>query len=264
VAIVEDQGLVLRSLRFRETSLIVVVLTRDHGKLHLIAKAARETRSPFGGALEPLTVSSLVFYLKKNRELHLLKAASVEQAYLELLRQPVAYHLASAALEFAWKVVPDEDPCPEVGAALTRFLEWCDRELPARLAGIPLRAGAEIGRARFKALQLRIVALLGYAPQVAACTRCARPIDPPAAFGVAEGGLLCGSCARGEPAVPLSPAGLGLLRALVANVPAPESSDAARREVAPIVEGFLRFHLTGYQGLRALRSLEDWLRDAPL
>jgi hypothetical protein len=27
-----------------------------------------------------------------------------------------------------------------------------------------------------------------------------------------------------------------------------------------VVEAFLRYHLTGYQGLRALKSLADWLR----
>lgn len=294
MAIVEDEGLVLRSLRHGETSRIATLLTRRFGKVHVIAKGARDLKSPFGSALEPLTCVQAVFYLKKNRSLQFLKAASTERVFARVLASPPAYHLACAGLEFVERVVTDEDPVPEVLAALLRFLEGCDRR--------PDHPRAEL---RLRAFQLHTVSLLGYAPQLERCAACGGVADPPAGFGVSEGGVLCAGCAVAARSQPLSPAALELLREVVAGahgggprsrrrldqplgsrarttgerrvgtLAAPRGGVAERpaaaavasvrspgdadREVIATVEAFLQYHVTGYRGLRALRCLEAWL-----
>lgn len=48
-----DTGFVLHSIAWRETSLIVEVFTRSHGRLGLIAKGARRPRSAMRGLLQP-------------------------------------------------------------------------------------------------------------------------------------------------------------------------------------------------------------------
>lgn len=253
MAIVEDQALVLRSQRYRETSRITTVLGRRFGKVHLIAKGAREQKSPFGASLEPLTAGHIVFYLKKERSLHLLKAASVERAYHNALIHPQAYYLTCAALEFTAKMLPDEDPSPEVYDALERFLDRCDRE--------PLLPRSE---ARLKAFQLHVVSRLGYAPQLDLCTRCDGDLESPAGFGVAEGGLVCGRCAPQGNLLPVSPDTLELLAALVQGKKLVRRSRQPEvdRELIDIVGAFLRYHLPGYQGLRALKGLGEWERMA--
>ena len=50
---VSDLALVLHSIAWRETSLIVEVFTRHHGRLGLIAKGARRPRSALRGLLQP-------------------------------------------------------------------------------------------------------------------------------------------------------------------------------------------------------------------
>jgi DNA repair protein RecO (recombination protein O) len=275
LAIVEDEALVLRSMRYRETSRIATLLTRRFGKVAVIAKAAREMRSPFGGALEILTCSRVIFYLKKNRQLHLLKSASLERAYWGVLTRPATYHLACAALEFVHKVVPDEDPCPEVYETLAQFLGECDQGStrgwePAGRGAVDEQMQADPrdsqdrGRMHFKVFQLRVVSLLGYTPQITDCARCGGSLEAVGGFGVAEGGLLCRACAREGDVLPISAPALQALRALaldsrVGGRPA-GALPAADREVARIVEAFLRYHLTGYQGLRSLKSLADWGR----
>jgi DNA repair protein RecO (recombination protein O) len=252
VAIVEDEAIILRSMRFRETSRIVLALTPDHGKVHLLAKGARELRSRFGGSLELLTRSRIVFYLKKTRELHLMQSAGVEEPYLGLLAHPRDYHLANAAVEFVERVLADEDPHPRVYAELERFLAARNRE--------PGSGGADGG---LRGLQLRVSALLGYAPHLESCTRCGRGADPPAGFGVAEGGVLCRRCPPEAELLPLSRAALLRLRVLLSDEPPPAGAEvlhdeATDRQVGRAVESFLRFHITGYQGLRSLKSLAEW------
>ena len=46
-------GLVLHAIAWRETSLIVEVFTRDHGRLGLVARGARRPRSALRGLLQP-------------------------------------------------------------------------------------------------------------------------------------------------------------------------------------------------------------------
>lgn len=257
MAIVEAEALVLRSLRYGDTSRIATLLTPQFGKVHVIAKGARDPKSPFGGALEPLTRTEIVFYLKKHRTLHLLKSALVAEIYERILLHPATYCLASAALEFVERILPDEDPFPPIYAALLRFLEGAQ--------AAPENPRAEF---RFKAFQLHTVALLGYAPQLEVCAHCGRSVGHPCGFAVAEGGMLCGRCDyRGEQ-LALSPDALKLLRRIVAGArtqapqPAPERVSqqvgAGDREAAAIIEALLRFHVTGYRGLRALRSLAEW------
>ncbi|MCK4303178.1 MAG: DNA repair protein RecO [Candidatus Eisenbacteria sp.] len=286
MAIVEDEALVLRSMRYRDTSRIAILLTRHFGKVHIIAKGARDPKSPFGAALDVLTLTHVVFYLKKNRTLHLLKAASVEQVYLATLSAPGAYHIASAALEFLQKVLADEDPCPAIFDALKRFLEGCESD--------PRNPRVE---ARLKAFQLHTVSLLGYAPMLEQCVHCGGSVDDYAGFGVIAGGLVCRKCATQDPErlrlLPVSAETLRRLRATLAQQGSSqqledrperdgegtvelgakghvergakghverEEQGAAEldREMTAIVESFLRYHVTGYQGLRSLRSLSQW------
>lgn len=46
-------GLVLHAIAWRETSLIIEVFTRDHGRLGLVARGARRPRSALRGLLQP-------------------------------------------------------------------------------------------------------------------------------------------------------------------------------------------------------------------
>lgn len=49
----QDQAYVLHSRAFRNTSLIIDVLTREHGRLGLVAKGARRGNGPLTGKLQP-------------------------------------------------------------------------------------------------------------------------------------------------------------------------------------------------------------------
>jgi DNA repair protein RecO (recombination protein O) len=54
MAEVEDRALLLRRIPYSDTSLVCHFLTQEHGRITLMARGARRTKSPFRGALEPL------------------------------------------------------------------------------------------------------------------------------------------------------------------------------------------------------------------
>jgi DNA repair protein RecO len=59
MAEVEDHALLLRRIPYSDTSLVCHFLTQEHGRVTLMARGARRTKSPFRGALAPLYVLNI-------------------------------------------------------------------------------------------------------------------------------------------------------------------------------------------------------------
>jgi DNA repair protein RecO (recombination protein O) len=93
-------ALVLRTYKLGEADRIVVFLTRDRGKKRGVAKGARRQRSPFVGALEPLTEVRVAYFEKERREL-------VGLNYAETVRSPLAL-IGTARADGPAKVGPYE------------------------------------------------------------------------------------------------------------------------------------------------------------
>lgn len=87
-----SDALVLRTYTLGETSKVVVLLTRERGKLRAVAKGARGKRSRYQSALEPLSEVRVTLYGRQGTELYRL-------GQCELLRS--AFPAAELGLESA-------------------------------------------------------------------------------------------------------------------------------------------------------------------
>src|SRR5262245_28479960 len=85
------EALVLRTYKLGEADRIVVFLTRDRGKKRGVAKGARRQRSPFAGALEPLTEVRVAYFESERREL-------VGLNYAETVRSPLSMATSTPAV----------------------------------------------------------------------------------------------------------------------------------------------------------------------
>jgi DNA repair protein RecO (recombination protein O) len=229
MAIVTSEGIVLKTHALGETSRIAVVYTREHGMVKLVAKGARKTPSRFGYALEPLTRGRYVYYLKTDRDLHLLSQADTLAPTgsriqdLERLAHAELFDLLAAVLE-AVPAVP-----------------------PAALPALTI------------AFELQVASLLGYRPRLDACAECGGTLSPRRLFSPARGGLLCDRCSGEEPGtVALSADALAGLSLLLTR-PVGEAGEyfEVRRagEILRVVEAFLRHHFQRFKGLRSLELL---------
>ncbi|MBU1700473.1 MAG: DNA repair protein RecO [Candidatus Eisenbacteria bacterium] len=256
--IAEDYGVVLRSHRFGETSRILVFLTSRHGKLHAIAKGARNPKNRFGAALDILAEGSFVFYLKKDRDLQLIRSAELETFHEPLLRDAVRYHYGCAAAEFADRLVLGQEEGPDCLDALRQFLFFLESAPLPRLSAL------------FKAYQLRLAGLQGYRPNLEGCLYCSKAdrAAPGLSFSIHDGALVCPRHRSPlQDAVPLSPDALQVLMDLVAS-DLPMTPLGWKPALDPlltrVVEGFLRFHIDGYRGLKSLKSLQSLTRNGSL
>ncbi|MBK8229969.1 MAG: DNA repair protein RecO [Candidatus Eisenbacteria bacterium] len=271
--IVECEGMVLRSLRYGETSRIVTLFTRAHGKVSAMAKGARETKSPFGSSLEPFCVASYVFYHRTGRDLQFLKSGWTEREYSALWEDAERFLHGAALLEFLDRILLEEEPVPEI------------YDLAQRALAVLTRAPRERLRELFRAFQLRAAAHLGYAPMLDRCLHCARGLPEGEAemtevwvFRATEGGALCPNCASGgEGGVRIRPRALRRIRTMALGrgegfgeadlVGDRGGASLVRDSAAPsplwiaalerIVEEYLHFHIERYHGLRSLRIRMD-------
>lgn len=241
------EGVVLRTYPLGDTSRIVVAYTRQHGILRLVAKGARKSPSRFGFALEPLSRSRFVVYVKPARDLHLLSQAESMAPLGGQLDDFDRITHAQAAIELVDRLVWGEEPHPELYDRLVEVL-LAARTLPKD--SLP---------AMLLAFELQAAALLGYRPRLDACAQCGGTLSPRRLFSASRGGLLCDPCAAGPVgAVTLSADALASL-ALLLSRPVAEASDYVepRRvgELSRIVDHFLREHFQRFQGLNALSLL---------
>jgi DNA repair protein RecO (recombination protein O) len=252
MALVRSEGIVLKTYALGDTSRIVVVYTRDHGLVRLVAKGARKTPSRFGFSLEPLSRSRFVFYLKNDRELHLLSQAEILDPTGSKLSDLTRLAHAQAAVELIDRLVWGEESHADLYDLLAATL--------GSVAAAPLSAVPAVTIA----YELQVASLLGYRPRLTSCAICDAALSLRRLFSPARGGLLCDRCASNEAGmVRLSADALAGLSLLLSR-PVAEAGDylEVRRmgEILRVVEAFLGAHFQRFQGLRSLevlRSLPD-------
>jgi DNA repair protein RecO (recombination protein O) len=249
VALEKTEALILRTIKFGETSRIVTALSRDFGLLKAIAKGVRGARPKFGAALDPFAASELVVYRKRERDLHLIGQADLLEAHLPLSGDLRRYAFASALAEFIPQVVSGEvgsDEAPALYAEAREALRLIAESVPATLPYI------------LRAFQLRFISAMGHGMELHACLACGREVEGAGALSAAQGGLFCSDCASdGTGMVPVSAPALAVLRAYRENplvVAARQRLESpVRAEVGRILEAFLSAQFDGYRGLRSLK-----------
>ena len=89
-------GIILRTRPLTETSLIVLWLTPNFGRISTVAKGARRPKSPFLGKLDLYYEADFTFSRSRRSELHTLREVSLRETHPALRRevthlQQVAY-----------------------------------------------------------------------------------------------------------------------------------------------------------------------------
>jgi DNA repair protein RecO (recombination protein O) len=238
--IVKAEGICLHSTLWRETSRLVTLFTREHGKVELRAKGARRPRSKFGAALEVMTRARIIFYKSERHAPYTLSDAEILDDYALARRRAPALRAAAVALEFVNRASEPEVPNPVVFRLLQDLLRALDS------------GTGDFGAAAF-AFMFQAAAHIGYQPQLSHCISCRRP--KAAAFSARRGGLLCARCVGLEPdALPVNAELLARLRLLYRGSFERNLQHALPAGGKALVLAFLRFHLERFE-LKSLRFI---------
>jgi DNA repair protein RecO (recombination protein O) len=124
-------GVILRTQRLTESSLIVRWLTRDWGRLATVAKGARRPKSPFAGKLDLLYEAELTFSRSRSSQLHALREVQLKQPHPVLREDLGRLTLAAYAVRAIEQTTEEDTPLPEVFNLMTGLLAHLDAH-PAR------------------------------------------------------------------------------------------------------------------------------------
>lgn len=188
-----DQAICLRFTPYSESSQIVSLFTRTHGRIRAIAKGARRHtkagKSRFDGGLDVLDSGDAVFVLAPERDLQPLTEWRLREGHLALRRDLRALNLALYAAELVEKLVEEHDPHPKLFDQVERLL--------SRLAEPESRESVALA---FQLNLLRQVGLLpdfevrpgehvGFSPRTSRLVEADQLMSTPDAIAVAPEGL---------------------------------------------------------------------------
>ncbi|MCZ7587680.1 MAG: DNA repair protein RecO [Gaiella sp.] len=229
------EAVVLRSFAFGEADRVLHVYTQASGRLGMVAKGVRRTKSRFGGRLEPFSHVELSIHRGRG-ELGTVTGASLVRSHDPIRTHPYRLQVGLVGLEAMLRLYTEEERNDRAFLALTRFLDALDRAEPhpgRRPALDPL----------VLSFQMKLLWLEGVPPASRQLRRMrrgggARGLRPSA------GGAVCAACDHGG--IALSPSGRAGLSALlgapIADAPALGLDDRAVRDALAVVTASYEHH----------------------
>jgi DNA repair protein RecO (recombination protein O) len=249
MALLTTEALVLRGYKLGETSKVVVLLTRERGKVRAVARGARGGRPRYQSALEPLSEVRVTLYGRQGAELLRLGQA-------ELLHS--AFRAGTRSLEAALFL----SGCAEMLDAFSAEGEADDRVYRLALAVVQAAEKGVSPEPLGRYLEAWLLRLSGLYPPLDRCANCGRPLasEGPLSYHRPAHGFVCREC--GPASGPdLPPQARRLLTELFRRHP--DALGEAGPE-ARAVESFHRDLITAHleRDLRAPRVIREVGREA--
>jgi DNA repair protein RecO (recombination protein O) len=253
-------AVVLRTMKYRDTSLIVTLLTREFGKVSGIIKGARKTRSGYGSAVQPMARVQAMIYRKEGRELQTIGTCDIIEDFRHVQEELPKMAVGMKMVELAQMISHEEQNEP--------LFEL----LVAGLAALDAAPGS--AEQLFAWFEVSLCAILGFGLTFHECVECGRKKSPtgPAAsrlqFHLERGGVLCDACAgpAGEK-ISVRRRAIDLLDLMAqeadpARAMALAVSPEELADMESLLWSFLRHHVAGVRPLKSERVFSRILPDS--
>lgn len=186
-----------------ESDRFVTALTRDLGVIRASARGAREMKSRHASATQLLSYSRLTIH--RGRDKYIIEDAKPVEVFFALRSDIQKLALAQYFCELASVLCPAEEPAEDFLRLMLNALYFLanDKRSPKLIKSV---------------LELRMLGLAGFMPDLLACSSCGAYESEPVWFYPREGTLLCEACHSRSPnsgGMPLSSNVLSAMRHIV-------------------------------------------------
>lgn len=124
----KTRGIVLHTLKYGDTSLIVDVYTETGGNVSFMVCLPRSRKAALRGVLfRPLTLLELDYEARPGTALQRIKDARLHYAYRSVPYEPAKAAIALFLAEFLYRALRHETCNPPLFAYLCHSLQWLDR-----------------------------------------------------------------------------------------------------------------------------------------
>ncbi len=150
--ITHSEAIIFKTVDYQESSKIVTMFTREHGKIALIVKGVKKPKSKFSGLIEIGNLLDVVYYFKDSRSVQFLSEASYAEKLMNLRTDFEKMATMTSAIELISQLLHDNEvnePLFDFTKQVLIWLNSADIHPPkifpylqlrlANLAGIGLR-----------------------------------------------------------------------------------------------------------------------------
>lgn len=254
--IVKTQAVVLQARKFRESSRIVTLYTREYGKIGVMARGVVRPKSKYGPSLQPMSYITVVIYRKEGRDLQNLSVAEPIERFGLLTSSLERMTAGMAIVEIVNAAMHDEDRNEPLFDALVMGLELLNRE----------DVDASIVHPWFL---IQLATQLGYAIRTDTCGVCDEPLrtDGIVPYSISVGAPLCTEHRESLAHRPLPPEAFALLCRLCEvdsdHLPGLRPDPGAALELIDTLTVFIRYHVEGLRKLKVGSVSAKVLDSAP-
>jgi len=181
-------AVILSSKKYRETSKILTLYTKEFGRLNMIAKGSRVKNNKFGGSLEPLSHVSIVFYNYPQRDYQYITQSSINNYYKNIHNDINKTMIAMSISEIIYNTMHPNDPNHSIFKLLVDTFDALESEEKDFLKYLVY-------------FQIHYAHHLGYKPDFSSCILCGTDIenkymDDSIYFNIDKGSFICKECSK--------------------------------------------------------------------
>jgi len=241
VPLYQSDAFVLHTYKLGEADQIVVLFTREFGKIRAVARRSHTPRRHTASYYQPLMLLRAIFFGRPTQALYRLNTVDLVQSFRPLHEDFGLLRYGLYLTELLDVTTHEREPMPELFTLFQDTLEQLTQTPnPAML---------------LRLFELRVLMAIGYTPQVLHCAQCANDIQAhERTFSPHLGGLVCTSCAsKVRHTLTVSATTLESLRLAIVSDATQFPSCGLAAEEQQELERVLHAHLTACLG-RELKS----------
>jgi len=173
------EGIILKELRFKETSKILTILTPHQGKISAIARGAYRPKSQIVGTTQPFSYNRFVLFKGKN--FYYISQIDPIESYYSIRENMHRLLYGSYMLELVDCSVLEGEENVKIFQLLKK--------------GLKVLSNTEEDFVKFiAAYELKFISFLGYKPLLDRCAVCGEKDIRNMGFSIISGGITCDRC----------------------------------------------------------------------
>lgn len=193
----KTDGLIIREQQTGEDDRLVTLLTREYGIIRAFVRGAKRIKSKAQSATQLFAYGQYSIY--RGKDAYSIDEAQPLEIFFDLRNDIESLSLAQYFCELAGELAPVEDEAEE-------FLRLI-------LNALHILMKNKKPQTQLKAIvELRLMCLAGYMPNLVACNDCGEFDDGNMLFSPVEGEIFCTNCAKEHTGIILSSGVLSAMR----------------------------------------------------
>ncbi len=241
--------IVLKRTPVQDSSLFLICLSKEYGKMPLVARGASKPGSTMAEALQYFTVAEVVFYEHEKKSAEYISKAEVIESFSGVVSDEHRYGFAAAALEFVNLFLPEAESQPQVYFLLKRYLRLLHQSPQQNF------------RRELLHFWYLLTIFSGYAPELDSCSECGKAITvDKLMFDPGRGAIVCDSCIGNQPALAIDRGVVMVMKKLagtsIADTGKVTLTAAQMTQIRDLLMALTEYHLGKRVDLKSL----DFLR----